>query len=327
MDWYNSFTPLSLKTETNLPSLIISYLSSWGCITITGREKESYLQGQLTCDVIKLTKNESTLGAYCNAKGKVWSIFRLFHHKKGYAMFQHISSIPKTLTEMQKYAVFSKVRIEQSKEVLFGIIGNQATNFIDCISDDYTNVRSIKNGTAIKIDDKRWLLLVDKASAKVLLTNTDAIVTDGTIWTRFDIESGLPIIKKGQQNTYIPQSVNLDLLNGISFTKGCYTGQETIARSKYRGNNKKTMYILKGTVEKPIETEKCILLDRAIGKNWRKAGQLLESYQFENSYGIGLLVAPKDLSINTKFRLTSQPNQFWYIQPLPYYPDKKQETT
>ncbi|KEY91004.1 tRNA-modifying protein ygfZ [Candidatus Photodesmus blepharus] len=319
MDWKNTFYPLAITTKSELSPLIVSYLLSWGLVTVVGSNKKSYLQGQITCDILSLKDSESTLGAYCNAKGKVWSVFRLFYHNDGYAMFQPISAIETTLKEMRKYSIFYKLQIKQSTDVALGVIGKQAQEFIDSISQDRTSVRMIKGGTGIKIDDERWLLLLDEASASSLLSGTNCVKATESIWTRFDIESGLPIIKKNQQNTYTPQEINLDLLNGISFTKGCYAGQEAIAKAKYRGVNKRAMFIVRGTTERPLSKQRDTTLDRAVGKNWRNAGQLLESYQFADNHAIGLLVTSKKLEENNKFRLTEQPNHIWHITPSPYY--------
>ena len=114
MDWQNKFAPLSLSTTDARPELALAHLSSWGAITMVGDDKKSYLSGQVTCDVVSLAEDSSTLGAHCDAKGKVWSVFRLFHHNDGYAMFQPKSAIAVELAEIKKYAVFSKVDICES---------------------------------------------------------------------------------------------------------------------------------------------------------------------------------------------------------------------
>ncbi|MGR5470767.1 tRNA-modifying protein YgfZ, partial [Vibrio astriarenae] len=90
-------------------------------------------------------------------------------------------------------------------------------------------------GTAVKVTENRWLLVVTAETAQALVTNSQATLTTHELWTRFDIESALPFVATEAQNEHIPQALNLQALGGISFTKGCYTGQETVARAKYRG--------------------------------------------------------------------------------------------
>ena len=155
MDWQNKFAPLSLSTTDALPELALAHLTSWGAITMVGDDKKSYLSGQVTCDVVSLAEDSSTLGAHCDAKGKVWSVFRLFHHNDGYAMFQPKSAIAVELAEIKKYAVFSKVDINESDDVALGLIGSSATQVVEQLSESQGDVRAINGGTAVKIDDSR----------------------------------------------------------------------------------------------------------------------------------------------------------------------------
>ncbi|OIQ24312.1 tRNA-modifying protein YgfZ [uncultured Vibrio sp.] len=318
MDWQQQFTSLSISPESSLPSLMLTHLSSWGAITMNGNDKKSYLQGQVTCDVVGLSNDQSTYGAHCDAKGKVWSIFRLCHHNDGYAMVQPLSAIEAELAELKKYAIFAKVEIEQSQDIILGAIGNEAQAWIDTLSSDRGDVRAIDGGSAIKVDEQRWLLLVTPESAKQLVTNSDAQTVTEEIWTRFDIESALPYVDKSQQSIHIPQALNLQALDGISFSKGCYTGQETVARAKYRGMNKRVMYIVSGTTSESLSSFESISLERAVGENWRSAGELLSHYQFDNGQAIGLIIASKDLDSDTSLRLKEQPDHNWTLQALPY---------
>ncbi|MGF1722117.1 tRNA-modifying protein YgfZ [Vibrio kyushuensis] len=318
MDWQQQFSALSTSPEASLPSLMLTHLNSWGSITMTGDDKKSYLQGQVTCDVVTLGNEQSTFGAHCDAKGKVWTVFRLFHHNDGYAMFQPNSAIETELTELKKYAIFAKVDIQQGQDIALGAIGDQAQTWVDSLSSDSGDVRKIQGGTAIKIDAKRWLLLVTPTAASDLVESSEAVKVTEELWTRFDIESAIPFIDKALQQAHIPQALNLQAHDGISFTKGCYTGQETVARAKYRGMNKRAMYIVSGTASEELSELESITLERAVGENWRSAGELLAHYQFENGQAIGLIILSKDLESDTQFRLSSQPDQAWSLQALPY---------
>ncbi|MGV2842248.1 folate-binding Fe/S cluster repair protein, partial [Vibrio cyclitrophicus] len=151
MDWKNTFQPLAHTQNESLPELMMTHVSDWSAITMIGDDKKSYLQGQVTCDVVTLPNDESTLGAHCDAKGKVWSIFRLFHHNGGYALMQPKSAIEVELVEIKKYAVFSKVDIEQTSDVVIGVMGASANQYIDSISESQGNVRAISGGTAVLV--------------------------------------------------------------------------------------------------------------------------------------------------------------------------------
>jgi len=316
MDWHNDFAPLQLASNDAIPQLAIAPLNSWGAITMIGDDKKSYLQGQVTCDVVTLEPHLSTFGAHCDAKGKVWSVFRLFHHNGGYAMFQPTSVIDKELAEIKKYAIFSKVEIKQSEEIALGVMGEKATEFIDSLSSQTGDVRPVEGGTAVKIDEQRWLLLVAPDAAEQLVTTSQADKVNESLWTLLDIKAGLPILTAEQQNEHIPQALNVQAVDGISFTKGCYTGQETVARAKYRGINKRALFIVKGEAQQDITAN--AELERAVGENWRSAGKLLASYRFSDNQAIALVVLPNNLEDDTQLRLKDQADSQWSFAPLPY---------
>jgi folate-binding protein YgfZ len=322
MEWKKEFKPLSIKRNKALDDLIIVELSSWGAIIASGDDRKSYLQGQLTCDVVTLPSDASTLGAHCDAKGKVWSTFRLFHHQQGYALFQHASAIERSLAEIKKYAVFSKVDLSISKQLALGVVGTKAEQLIERLSVDRLSeargdVRAISGGSAIRIEPMRWILLIDEVAARALIdSEPTALLADHTLWDKYEIEAGLPRITSDHQNEHIPQALNLQYLGGISFSKGCYTGQETVARAKYRGTNKRALFIVKGSLNQPVSEP--IQLERQVGENWRAAGKLIAHYRDEDGSSLGLIILPNDLDPATPLRLNQQSNQTWSIQPLPY---------
>ncbi len=318
MDWSTAFSPLSVTQHDTLPPLMLTHLASWGTITAQGLDKITYLQGQLTCDLVSLPKEQVTFGAHCDAKGKVWSAFRAFYHRDGLAMFQPASAIERELTELKKYAIFSKITLEPSQDIALGVIGEQAQSFVATLTDTGQQVSAFDHGTAVKIDAHRWLLLVDATFAKQLVSQAQAPLVAESTWMRLEIENTLPVVTAQQQNEHIPQALNLQALGGISFKKGCYTGQETVARAKYRGINKRALYRLAGNTIAKIDNFAEQELERSVGDNWRSAGQLMAGYQFSDGQAIALAVLPNNLEPETQFRLQSQPEVRWALQPLPY---------
>lgn len=322
MSWENTFTPLLRSTKDPLPELAISHLTDWGVIEVAGADKKTYLQGQLTCNLVTLAQNQMVYGAHCDAKGKVWSAFRLFHHGEHYAMLQPASAIAVELAELKKYAIFSKVTISHSQDVALGVIGSQAEAWINTLSDSRDDVRALKTGTAVKISSQRWLLLIKPEAVDALLATTTAQRVNSDLWTYCEIQDALPIITQEQQNLHIPQALNLQALGGISFNKGCYTGQETIARAKYRGINKRALYRVQGNIQSPLSNDQPIELERSVGENWRKAGVLMAHYSYVDHQAIGLIVLANDLDSDTQLRLASQPETRWTLQALPYALDE-----
>ena len=318
MDWKNTFQPHAHTQNDSLPELMMTHVSDWSAITMVGDDKKSYLQGQVTCDIVTLPNDESTLGAHCDAKGKVWSIFRLFHHNGGYALMQPKSAIEVELVEIKKYAVFSKVDIEQTSDVVIGVMGAAADQYIDSIAESQGKVRAISGGTAVQVAGNRWALLVTEQAAEALVTDSSAEKVSEALWQYHEIIDAQPNLTKAEQNEHIPQALNLQAIGGISFTKGCYTGQETVARAKYRGMNKREMRIVSGPTAEVLTLEDPIELERSVGENWRGAGQLINVYQFADNQAIGLMVLPNNLDDDVQLRLTAQSEKVWSIQPLPY---------
>lgn len=286
---------------------------------MTGDDRKSYLQGQVTCDVVSLEQSQSTFGAHCDAKGKVWSAFRLCHIDNGYAMIQPQSALEKELTELKKYAVFSKVELAVSAKPIVGIIGKGAQKWIDQQFPTSGTVRQNNGSTAIQVDDERWMLLVNSELQSSLFTDPERLWVEESLWTKFDIEQGLPIVEAEQQNQHIPQALNLQALDGISFSKGCYTGQETVARAKYRGINKRMLANVCGQLAVQLNDDDVIEIERSVGENWRKAGEVLAHYQYSNGEFVAAMVIANNLDEDSQFRLASQPDSRLSLE-LPPYP-------
>ncbi|MBD1555333.1 tRNA-modifying protein YgfZ [Vibrio sp. S9_S30] len=316
MNWLESLSSISLSTQSELPEFAICPLPSWGTITCVGEDKKTYLQGQVTCDVVSLEHSESTYGAHCDAKGKMWSLFNMFHHNDGYVMVHRKSALATELTEIKKYAVFSKVTIEEGADVLVGISGDKAESWIDNHSEGRSNVRIIDGGTAVRISNKRWLLLLEPSAAECLLEDQRAAVVHESLWDKYDIEEALPRIDEKEQGQHIPQAMNLQALGGISFTKGCYTGQEMVARAKYRGTNKRALYRVAGNTLEALPEQAEI--ERAVGENWRGAGHLITQFEYQDSAAEGLIILPNNLEEGTPLRVKGQEGTTWAILPLPY---------
>jgi folate-binding protein YgfZ len=318
MNWQPQLQSLQLTPSTTLPKLTFAPLTSWGAIEVVGEDKKSYLQGQVTCDVVSLEQGDSTLGAHCEAKGKVWSIFRLCHTRRGYAMLQPKSAISAELTEIKKYSVFSKVTIDESSLHVIGVMGDEAQAWIDNHFEGKGSVRQNDDSSAVQIDASRWMLLVADQFITQYIESSEAVVCDEKYWSRYDIEQALPYLAAESQNAHIPQAFNLQALGGISFNKGCYTGQETVARAKYRGINKRMMAIIEGQLPAINTVDEDLELERAVGENWRSAGPILNHFQFDDGHWIANAIIANNLEPDTLLRIKQAPEVQLSITPLPY---------
>ncbi|MBV7297806.1 tRNA-modifying protein YgfZ [Enterovibrio paralichthyis] len=318
-NWYQThdFNRLSLSSDSTLPALSVIALDNLALVTAVGQDTVPYLQGQLTCDLVSLEKTRSTLAAHCDAKGKVWSAIRLFHHNDGVAYVQPASVAEKQLTEIKKYAVFSKITFTQSEQVLLGVAGEKADNAVQSRYIGDGDVRATQTGTAVRIEANRWLLAMDATEADALIADLGerATLCDNSVWQMLELRAAIPAVELVNTNEFIPQALNLQALDGISFKKGCYTGQETVARAKYRGINKRATYLLQGEAEQAPKAGD--VFDRSVGDNWRMGGTVLSGYRFDDGQALALVVLPNNLEEDSQFRLADT-EALWHKVDLPY---------
>ena len=295
-------TPL-LPAEPTLFSLTNLAITRLG-----GPDRAKYLQGQVTCDVNALQPGQSTLGGHCDPKGKLWSDFRLLCLEDSLLMLTKPSVLARQLPELKKFAIFAKVEIGEFQGSLTGLAG-QGTD--DWMAQHFalTGTGLVEGGMAVRVEADRWLL----ASASPLALNLP--VGDEGLWWGLEIKAGLPHLEAVHQGEYIPQMLNLQALDGISFNKGCYMGQETVARAKYRGANNRALFVLAGSVGGPVASGDA--LEIQLGDNWRRSGLVLNAWQQQGQVWL-TAVLPKDTEADARFRLKLEEGSSLGLQPLPY---------
>lgn len=242
-----------------------SELSHLGLIAVHGPDAEQFLQGQLTCDVRQATLNHRLIGAFCSPKGRALAGFHLF--RRGETRYLELPQelVEPTLTRLRKYVLRAKVTLENASDSLlrFGIAGSHAEALLterfgplpDAVNDvmhntddDWPNLTVIRLPTTIT---PRFAVYGPLPVMQALWTSLDRDVTftGSEPWRLLDILAGLPTIHRETVEAFVPQMLNLDLLDGINFQKGCYTGQEVVARTHYLGKVKRRMYLARVAVE------------------------------------------------------------------------------
>ncbi|TAT59562.1 tRNA-modifying protein YgfZ, partial [Enterobacter cloacae] len=134
-------------------------------------------------------------------------------------------------------------------------------------------------------------------------------------WLALNIEAGLPVIDAANSAQFIPQATNLQALGGISFKKGCYTGQEMVARAKFRGANKRALWTLAGHASRVPEAGED--LELKMGENWRRTGTVLAAVQLDDGRLLVQAVMNNDMEADSVFRVRDDANTL-SIEPLPY---------
>ncbi|WP_145521792.1 tRNA-modifying protein YgfZ [Yersinia aldovae] len=324
MTYNTQFTAQPPVASSGLPLTLIS-LDDWALVTLTGADRVKYLQGQVTADIDALPADQHVLCAHCDAKGKMWSNLRLFYRGEGLAFIERRSLLDSQLSELKKYAVFSKVVIApQPDVVLLGIAGTAAKT---ALAEVFTELPStehpvVQQGQStllhFSLPAERFLLVTDAEQAQQLVATLSgrAQFNNSKQWLALDIEAGFPIIDSESSAQFIPQATNIQALNGISFSKGCYSGQEMVARAKYRGANKRALYWLAGHANRvPAAGED---LEWQLGENWRRTGSVLAATQLSDGTVWVQAVLNNDLDADSVLRVRDDVESMLTIQPLPY---------
>lgn len=313
----------NLPTLEQLPSTYLVSLSHYSAISLCGEEQSKYLQGQVTCDVTMSKEHSLLVGAHCNAKGKVFSAFRLLNRNGAHLLIQPKASVESSITELKKFGVFAKVEITETDELSFyALTGDNAENILQRsfsrIPDSLNPVVQSDSTTLVYITGKqaRYLLIDTTATLESALENMNLPIYNNAVWDLLEIDEGFVQLSNESSGEYVPQMLNLQAVNGISFTKGCYLGQETVARMQYLGKNKKALFSLTSTLEKTLQIDD--IIEKQLGDNWRKAGDILSAYQADDGNCYFQAVLNNDVDSSTLLRIKSQPESKVLLKPLPY---------
>jgi folate-binding protein YgfZ len=213
-------------------------------LKISGNDAANLLQGQVTCNVNDITESKSSLGALCNPKGRAISTFLLVKTPDAFLMV-----LPKELLEtiqkkLQMYILRSVVTLTDctDKLCLLGLSQpkKQDEYLFDTSGQDFISVN-------FSVKESRHLIIIEPDNAINLwlqyVNNQEFQQTNSEQWRYLDILVGLPWLTTETTEEFIPQMLNLDQLGGISYNKGCYTGQEIVARTHYLGKTKRVLLL------------------------------------------------------------------------------------
>jgi hypothetical protein len=244
-----------IATERNaaLSQNVICDLSHIGLIRASGEDSNTFLQGQFSNDVRQVSETTHQLSSYCSPKGRMLALFRLFQHDGGLFLRLPRALLAPTLKRLQMFVLMSKVTLEDASEVVvhFGLSGPQAAELLVAqLGAAPQEVDSAVNHSGITVlriagPLPRFELYGSFEAMQPLwqALAAEARPVGAECWTLLDIHAGLPNVYPQTVETFVPQMVNLQRVNGVSFKKGCYTGQEVVARMQYLGKLKRRMYL------------------------------------------------------------------------------------
>jgi folate-binding protein YgfZ len=215
-------------------------LTHLGVLRFTGADALGFLQGQVSNDTQRLTENTPLLAAYSSAQGRVLALIYLLRHSSGVIAILPRELLGTTMERMRKFILRAKVQIEDAGDSLAvaGCVGLMPQS-----SGGYTEMDGVGIAAVARDKNRYWLIgAVEKLPSTADAAEANRIEDE---WRLADIRAGLPQIYAATSEAFVAQMLNLDLLDGISFTKGCYTGQEIIARTQHLGRIKRRLFRLR----------------------------------------------------------------------------------
>jgi len=218
-------------------------------LAVHGDDAGPFLQSQLTQDMDRVTPNVSPLAAWCNAQGRVIALMRVRLREAGFGLILPHEIAEAVLRQLLHYRLRSRVRIE-NKGNKFGAMAVQDDNALAKLADamlvpagTHDSSCSRNNITAVRLGDNRPLIEVYGAPAAIAdltgLTAADALAESS--WRSERLSTGIADTSAATSGRYTPHMLNLDRLGAVSFTKGCYPGQEIVARTQHRGASKRRL--------------------------------------------------------------------------------------
>ncbi len=231
-------------------SVFFCRLSHEGLMAVRGPDASKFLQGQVTCNLNYLSADTSSLGARCTPKGRMLSSFRIVQQGDGYLLAMASELLDGQLADLQKYAAFSKSKLsdESNQWLRFGLQGGDSvlTSLglnLPTTADSVVHAADI---LAVRLSDGRSELWVSAAQAEPVNAALNAQLREAPLndWLLAQVRAGIGQVFAATREQLIPQMINLQALGGVSFKKGCYTGQEIVARMQYLGKLKRRLHRL-----------------------------------------------------------------------------------
>ncbi|PSJ16692.1 CAF17-like 4Fe-4S cluster assembly/insertion protein YgfZ [Nitrosomonas supralitoralis] len=248
------FGDIAVELKDTQNKVIMTDLSHRGLIKFSGDDAKNFLQSQLSCDIREINSEMAQYGGYCTFKGRILASFFLWQKHQDVFMQLPANLVASTIKRLSLYVLRSKVQLTDISNALIriGISGPNVSVLAAelCRSENNTDhaihAAHIEKTSILHVAHNRIELItpVENAPAVWERFNQYAKPVGTSCWDWLDIQSGIPVIQPETQEAFLPQMINLDAIGGVSFKKGCYPGQEIVARTQYLGKLKRRMFLV-----------------------------------------------------------------------------------
>jgi len=231
---------------------VLADLSDFSLIRVRGEDTQNFLNGQLSNDIRQLDATHSQLASWCSPKGRMMVIFRLFQRGNDTLLQLPAALLENTLKRLRMFVMRAKVTLENvdAELVSIGLSGPDAktilTNAAGFAPSGDNGCETREDVTIISLPGPhpRYEIIAPTTAAEKLWErlNSKATPVGPAVWAWLDIMAGIPSVHPGTNEEFVPQMANLEAVGGVNFKKGCYPGQEIVARMQYLGKLKQRMY-------------------------------------------------------------------------------------
>ena len=303
-------------------------LTHEGVLAVRGPDASKFLQGQLTCNLNYLDARHSSLGARCTPKGRMQSSFRIVAQGDDYLLAMARELVEPQRADLARFAVFSKSKLhdESADWARFGLRGGDGALVSLGIDLPQTPdaVATGHNLIAIRLPDGRAELWAPAADAQTIGQRLAAQLPEASLdhWQLAQIRAGIGQVFGATRELFIPQMINLQALGGVSFKKGCYTGQEIVARMQYLGKLKRRLHRLAvDSAELPVPGVGMELFSPVHGSS---VGEVVMAARAEGTLEL-LAVLQEDAAADGRIFLGSVDGEPLTLLELPYTLDADRE--
>lgn len=240
--------PSNCPTKPESPQGVLR-LDDWGVVMATGADAATFLHGQLTQDIVHLGASEARLAGYCSAKGRLLATFVVWRSAPdSIALACSADLLAPTLKRLSMFVLRAQCRLSDASAAiaLYGLAGAGAQAWIESLGS--TEPESVAPWGLIAVGDHRLIRLPDALGTRRWLLAQPSSEAPPPLprmasgdWAALEVGSGVARVTAATVEHFVPQMVNLELTGGVNFQKGCYPGQEVVARSQYRGTLKRRM--------------------------------------------------------------------------------------
>jgi folate-binding protein YgfZ len=322
--WSEFLQARPVKETAEAPDCALNDLSHFALIRVEGEDAETFLQGQLTNDVRQVTEDHSNLAGWCSPKGRMLASFRCFRRNDAYYLQTPAENLSPVLKRLNMYVLMSKVSLSDASNDLMrlGITGSCAESLLhaqlESVPVKINAVTQQADLTLIRLPGAgpRFELL---GSAESLIrfwraAEAQAVRTGDDFWALQEIRAGVPTIYPATREAFVPQMANMQLVDGVSFTKGCYTGQEVVARMQYLGKLKRRMYLAHVISDTPPQAGDALF--SAGSSSGQGSGKVVDARPADEGYDMLVVIETASAEANDVCLGENGPRL--QLQDLPY---------